>query len=259
MIDKIEQHPFVSFLLLLSVIVAAVVGIMSNIVEGRSKWRQFREIVGKALWLGLLPLHAPWTVTRAMVRIDGKVERIGVEAKERDRDRKMEIEAIQLDLRKQAREFQKIAKEMTNNGGESLKDVVTLLRADFKQRILHRTYPYFMADATGRIIVASRGLCELVGVEHHEQLNGYEWRKWLFNEDQSMFVDNMNRAIRDRTGYRVAARMVNASSRQLGRWEWVAEVALPKATSPLVYLGFVRPADEEAHAVSDDLGFRYPN
>jgi hypothetical protein len=237
----LNEHPFVTSIIGIAALLTAIVSIMKAFLEGERTWPGFKKVFGRFVWNVTVFIHGPWTVTRGL-------HELSVEVKSQGRALASHGCAI-ADLKR----------EMMNNGGDSMKDIVMLLRADFRSRVSQRSYPYFMFDGASRMVGSSMGLSKLLGGVRTEQLQGLGWRRWLFNEDQSLFIEGMERAIRDRSGFRLVARMVNEQGDRIGAWEWYGDVIVPNPSSPLNFLGVVRPADAQAQQVAESMGFVYPS
>ena len=219
----------------LGAVVAAVTGIGAVVGFLRGGEKQFRgawkgalEILEIVTW----PIHGPYTIGAAVKR--GERERAGIIAT-----------------------LAGIERELKPNGWASIKDAVSFLLAEEKERQRGVPYPLFICDGDARNILVSDAYCSLVGIESEAEILALDWSTFLFQEDVRGYLEAFLASAQRRGMFRGVARMVNAQGMLLGQWEVRARPMLHQAEARLIYKGVLRPVDEVARAEAKRLGFRW--
>jgi two-component system sensor histidine kinase/response regulator len=94
--------------------------------------------------------------------------------------------------------------------------------------------PMWMNNAEGRVEFVNRAYQELIGITR-EQGEGMDWQILLHPDDEARYMEDCNRALRDRTTLRSETRLRGAN----GDWRWVATHAVPRFSAGGEFLGYV--------------------
>lgn len=210
----------------LTVVVGLFAALLRVGEHGGARLRSFWREAGRALYWVLMPVHGPWTVTRRQRRqerearrweakLEAKLDEFLVGGEERDR----KISSLQESV-------EAIQWEISPNGFNSMKDVSTLLLGWWKKEIRERPYPLFLCGADGRVFLASAQLTRMLGLRDEGPLMDLNWRRYIYQEDQPEFLENVQRCAANRADFRAVCRWCDDRGAGAGEWQTVGDVLL---------------------------------
>jgi len=94
--------------------------------------------------------------------------------------------------------------------------------------------PMWMNNAEGRVEFVNRAYQELIGITR-EQGEGMDWQILLHPDDEARYLEDCDRALRERVTLRSETRLRGAN----GDWRWVATHAVPRFSAGGEFLGYV--------------------
>ena len=94
--------------------------------------------------------------------------------------------------------------------------------------------PMWMNNAEGRVEFVNRAYQELIGITR-EQGQGMNWQILLHPDDEARYLEDCDRALRERATLRSETRLKGAN----GDWRWVATHAVPRFSAGGEFLGYV--------------------
>jgi two-component system, sensor histidine kinase and response regulator len=94
--------------------------------------------------------------------------------------------------------------------------------------------PMWMNNAEGRVEFVNRAYQELIGITR-EQGQGMNWQILLHPDDEARYLEDCDRALRERSTLRSETRLRGAN----GDWRWVATHAVPRFSAGGEFLGYV--------------------
>ncbi|MGD0133960.1 MAG: PAS domain S-box protein [Bryobacteraceae bacterium] len=94
--------------------------------------------------------------------------------------------------------------------------------------------PMWMNNAEGRVEFVNRAYQELIGITR-EQGEGMDWQILLHPDDEARYLEDCDRALRERATLRSETRLKGAN----GDWRWVATHAVPRFSAGGEFLGYV--------------------
>ena len=138
--------------------------------------------------------------------------------------------------REKAEKINRILKELSPNGGASLRDVINRIEHN-TIRLENRFRAYvdlsnetgvFESDAEGKCVFANKVLCDYLGL-HPEQVMGNGWINGVFGADRQKVWDEWKSAVEQRRDFNMEHRLHNDQANR------ITEVTV--YATPLVFKG----------------------
>lgn len=137
-----------------------------------------------------------------------------------------------------------LTKEMSTNGGSSMKDIILSIKMDLKHIIAHKRAsaqldprPIFETDKNGQCVWVNRAFLRLVGLSIQDVMN-HGWKNILCADDLNRVVTDWEVAVRERREYLTSYRIVNTAG-QIIRVSCQALPMLDEGANLFGYIGFL--------------------
>lgn len=243
-------------------IVSTSLGILAAILTltkgGPAGLKQGFIRAAKVVWWLLTPLHGFWTNARAQKALMGEFQKFeaerGMAAREGGAKVKAIAEAIK-GLDERVTEIHRtMHREFSFNGGASIKDILVLLNADFRDRKREVPYPMFICDHRGQNQVVSQAYLNLHGLEHDTALLHLDWLQFIDSRDVPLYSQQFLEAAERRSSFGGRFRFADPTK---GTWYVTARPLIVNPELKLLYLGVMRPADTAGEVLATSLCFDY--
>lgn len=214
--------------------------------------------LGRILWLILTPLHGIWSNASRQKKLEKQFSDY-LTSTQRDSDtRNVQCDACRVHIAEAGEALAKIKeiieKEFKFNGGSSIKDILSLLYADYKETKRNTSFPLFICDEKGRNIVVSKPYADLLDLENDGQLLGLEWRSFIDGRDMREYSEGFFEAVANCSSFGGRFRFSDSSK---GAWAVRAQPLLRGQDLKLLYLGVIRPSDDTARSIAEGKGYDY--
>ena len=237
---------------------AGVLGLISGIVAlsrgGLSGFKDGLMACGKILWWLLTPLHVVWTNARATRKLTEELRSFRSDRLRDVAEREKIVGTIDRMAQQVAATERTIHQELRFNGGSSIKDVLALLHADFTERKRSVPYPMFICDEFGQNKVISIAYAALHDLGRDEALMDVDWVQFIDSRDTKPYMDSFLAAVKRHASFGGRFRYANPDK---GSWSVMGRPILQDKRLKLLYLGVMRPADDRAQELAEELGFDY--
>ena len=146
-------------------------------------------------------------------------------------------------------------KELTTNGGSSLKDEVRLLVSERMMELQEAPYPAFRTNTNGENIFVNRAYETLVAA-NDDALIGLGWRQFSANTRESdSYFRRWKEISATKSHFAGTLSFKNTSGQYRGQW-FVRIVPLgPNKTHDQVWGGRLHPEDDVAKKISEGYGW----